>query len=126
MRRNTFVKWLWLVKPVWRGSGISGSGRPCRRTSTAAAERGTGHAIALASASICESRGCSGVAHDGGIVDRGTVPGVEQVYDPGAGSVNWKTAPHGSFALAHSRPSWASMIERQIESPSPRPLGLVV
>jgi hypothetical protein len=30
------------------------------------------------------------------------------------------------FAVAHSRPPWASMIERQIESPIPMPLDLVV
>src|SRR5262245_44120568 len=39
-------------RAAWREtvdvSGISGSGRPCRRTSTAAGECGTGHAIALA------------------------------------------------------------------------------
>ena len=43
-----------------------------------------------------------------------------------AGTVNWKTAPRGSFALAHNRPSCASMIERQIDSPIPIPVGLVV
>jgi hypothetical protein len=42
------------------------------------------------------------------------------------GTVNWKTAPCGWFALAHSRPPCASMIKRQIESPSPKPSGLVV
>jgi len=30
------------------------------------------------------------------------------------------------FAVAHSRPPWASIIERQIESPIPMPLDLVV
>jgi hypothetical protein len=35
-------------------------------------------------------------------------------------------APWGTFAVAHSRPPWASMIERQIESPIPMPLDLVV
>jgi hypothetical protein len=32
----------------------------------------------------------------------------------------------GRFAVADSRPSWASTIERQIESPMPMPLDLVV
>src|SRR4051812_38184861 len=40
--------------------------------------------------------------------------------------VKWKTAPRGSFALAHSRPPCAATMERQIESPSPKPVGLVV
>jgi hypothetical protein len=35
-------------------------------------------------------------------------------------------APWGAFAVAHSRPPWASMIERQIESPLPVPPDLVV
>src|ERR1700693_4047789 len=35
-------------------------------------------------------------------------------------------APWGTFAVANSRPPWASMIERQIESPIPMPLDLVV
>ena len=35
-------------------------------------------------------------------------------------------APWGMFAVAHSRPPSASMIERQIESPIPMPLALVV
>jgi hypothetical protein len=34
--------------------------------------------------------------------------------------------PWGTFAVAHSRPPWASTIERQIESPIPMPLDLVV
>src|ERR1700733_4888962 len=42
------------------------------------------------------------------------------------GNVNWKTAPRGALALAHNRPPYGSMIERQIDSPSPRPFGLVV
>ena len=45
---------------------------------------------------------------------------------PAAGTENWKTAPGGTFALAHSRPPCASMIERQIDSPRPRPSGFVV
>ena len=43
-----------------------------------------------------------------------------------AGSVNWKTAPRGELALAHNFPPCDSMIERQIDNPSPRPFGLVV
>src|ERR1700692_1084465 len=35
-------------------------------------------------------------------------------------------APWGMVAVAHSRPPWASMIERQIESPIPMPPDLVV
>jgi len=46
------------------------------------------------------------------------------VYAPG--KVNWNTAPRGLFASAHSRPPWASMIDRQIDSPIPVPLDLVV
>jgi hypothetical protein len=37
-----------------------------------------------------------------------------------------KIAPHGAFGLAHNRPLCASMIDRQIDSPSPKPLGFVV
>lgn len=40
---------------------------------------------------------------------------------PPIGNVNWKTAPHGAFAVAHSRPPWASIIERLIDSPMPKP-----
>jgi hypothetical protein len=40
--------------------------------------------------------------------------------------VKWNTAPSGSFASAHNRPPCPSTIERQIESPNPIPLGLVV
>ena len=43
-----------------------------------------------------------------------------------AWSVNWKVAPRPAFCEAHSFPPCASMIERQIESPIPSPLGLVV
>jgi len=35
-----------------------------------------------------------------------------------AGTVNLKTAPRGEFAVTHIRPQCASIIERQIESPS--------
>ena len=42
------------------------------------------------------------------------------------GRVNWNTVPQGSFAVAHSRPPWASMIDRQIDRPIPTPLDFVV
>src|SRR6202795_140375 len=42
------------------------------------------------------------------------------------GRLNRKTAPWGTFAVAHIRPPCASMIERQIDSPMPLPLDLVV
>jgi PAS domain S-box-containing protein len=42
------------------------------------------------------------------------------------GTENAKVAPGPSFATAHSRPPWASMIERLTESPIPIPSGLVV
>lgn len=45
---------------------------------------------------------------------------------PLVGRVNWKTAPRGTFALAHNRPACATMIERHIDNPTPKPLGLVV
>jgi hypothetical protein len=45
---------------------------------------------------------------------------------PWAGRVNWKLAPRGTVAAAHTRPPCASMIERQIDSPMPIPPGLVV
>lgn len=34
-------------------------------------------------------------------------------------------APRGSFASAHNRPPWLAMMDRQIDSPMPIPLGLV-
>src|SRR5258705_432080 len=43
-----------------------------------------------------------------------------------ADTVNSNVAPRGTFALAHRRPLCASMIERQIDSPSPKPPGFVV
>ena len=43
-----------------------------------------------------------------------------------AGNVNVKTAPRGSPAATHNRPSCASMIERQIDRPIPSPLDFVV
>ena len=43
-----------------------------------------------------------------------------------AGKVNWNIAPRGRLASAHKRPPWASMMDRQIESPIPIPLVFVV
>jgi hypothetical protein len=42
------------------------------------------------------------------------------------GKVNLNTAPRGSFASAHNRPPWASMMDLQIDKPIPTPLALVV
>jgi hypothetical protein len=55
-------------------------------------------------------------------------PWCSRIYElPFApGKVNANTAPRGSFASAQSRPPWASMIDRQIDSPVPVPLDLVV
>src|SRR5262245_21993034 len=49
---------------------------------------------------------------------------IHEAFTPG--SVNRNTAPLGSFLSAHSRPPWPSMIDRQIDSPIPTPLDLVV
>jgi len=43
-----------------------------------------------------------------------------------ADTVNSNVAPRGRFALAHNCPLCASIIDRQIDSPSPKPLGFVV
>ena len=43
-----------------------------------------------------------------------------------ADTVNSKAAPRGRFALAHNCPLCASIIDRQIDSPSPKPPGFVV
>lgn len=43
-----------------------------------------------------------------------------------ADTVNSKVAPRGTFALAHRRPPCASMIDRQIDRPIPKPLDFVV
>ena len=42
------------------------------------------------------------------------------------GRTNWNTAPLGVFPTNHNRPSWASMMERQIDRPIPMPSGFVV
>jgi hypothetical protein len=42
------------------------------------------------------------------------------------GNVNWKTAPCGTLLETHNRPPCASMIARQIDRPTPTPLGFVV
>ena len=41
------------------------------------------------------------------------------------GKLTWRVTPQGSLAVAQIRPSCASMIERQIESPIPMPVGFV-
>jgi hypothetical protein len=53
---------------------------------------------------------------------------LKKTHDPTgtAGRVNRNTAPRGSLASAHSRPPWALMMERQIDSPIPMPLDFVV
>jgi hypothetical protein len=43
-----------------------------------------------------------------------------------AGKVNWNMVPRGSFARGHSRPSCASMIDRQMGRPIPMPVAFVV
>jgi len=43
-----------------------------------------------------------------------------------AGTVKRKIAPPSGLAVTHKRPACASMIERQIDSPIPRPPGFVV
>ena len=43
-----------------------------------------------------------------------------------ADTVNSNVAPRGRFALAHNCPLCASIIDRQIDSPSPKPPGFVV
>ena len=43
-----------------------------------------------------------------------------------ADTVNSKVAPWGTFALAHRRPPCASMIDRQIDRPIPKPPDFVV
>ena len=43
-----------------------------------------------------------------------------------ADTVNSNVAPRGRFALAHNYPLCASIIDRQIDSPSPKPPGFVV
>jgi hypothetical protein len=53
-------------------------------------------------------------------------PSGRDTVMPWAGRVNWKLAPRGTVAAAHTRPPWASMIERQIDSPMPIPPDLVV
>jgi hypothetical protein len=54
--------------------------------------------------------------------------GLKRIHEllSGLGKLNWNAAPRGSFASAHSRPPWASMMDRQIDSPIPTPLDFVV
>ena len=54
-------------------------------------------------------------------------PNADQDVMPGViGTVKWKTAPRGVFALAHKRPPCESMILRLRGRPMPVPSGLVV
>ena len=41
-------------------------------------------------------------------------------------NVKRNVAPQGVFGTVHKRPSWASMIDRQIDRPIPIPLVFVV
>src|SRR5260370_767526 len=45
---------------------------------------------------------------------------------PLAGSATQKVAPRSGLLMAHKRPPCASMIERQIDNPSPNPRDFVV
>src|SRR3546814_3429544 len=60
---------------------------------------------------------------DGGFSHGGT-----PCSDPSgtSGTVNRNVTPPPSFGATHSRPPWASMIDRLIDRPSPMPLLLVV
>jgi len=63
---------------------------------------------------------------------------IKSVLDPGhvgrdhrehggcVDTVNWNVMPGPSSRIAQIRPPWASMIEREIESPIPMPSGFVV
>jgi hypothetical protein len=42
------------------------------------------------------------------------------------GILKRNTVPWGAFSSAHKRPPWESMMDRQIDSPIPTPLGFVV
>jgi hypothetical protein len=75
------------------------------------------------SASVCRYFG-TGMFDGGSICDFGSCL-VAQVADP-QGIENVNVAPGPSFATAHSRPPWASIIERLSGSPIPIPSGLVV
>src|SRR2546425_5708006 len=49
------------------------------------------------------------------------VLGAHDTGWPRAGRTNWNVAPWPAFGVAHNRPPCASMIDRLIESPIPRP-----
>src|ERR1700751_330915 len=85
----------------------------------------------------CRCRGDHGNPAGGGVGRQAHDPGVALRAparlchalireEAPTGKVNSKVAPCGAFAVAHRRPLWASMIERQIDRPMPMPLGLVV
>jgi hypothetical protein len=52
-------------------------------------------------------------------------PGVIAALSP-LGMEKAKVAPGPSFEAAHRRPPWLSMIDRQIDRPTPMPFDLVV
>src|SRR5262249_30033205 len=69
-----------------------------------------------------------GLAHRHVVVDDSDYGGflVHASASALLGRVNWNSAPCGSAGEAHSRPPCASVMERQIVSPIPIPLALVV
>ena len=67
-------------------------------------------------------RGCS--AYAGGRAD--ACRKAAYFHDWLNRNVKQKTVPRGSFGVAQSRPPCASTIERQMESPMPKPVGFVV
>jgi len=57
---------------------------------------------------------------------RGREGSNHDVMSGWADTVNSNVAPRGTFALAHRRPPCASMIDRQIDRPIPKPPDFVV
>jgi hypothetical protein len=57
---------------------------------------------------------------------RGREGSDHDVMSGWADTVNSNVAPRGTFALAHRRPPCASMIDRQIDRPIPKPPDFVV
>ena len=108
-------------RAAWLGtidvSGISGSGRPCRRTSTTAGECGAGYAIALATRASVGTAGvlASPMTAVSAESDSGTVPGVAQVGcsspargvrrgAPRAAGGRWTRSPRRVAARGRSTP----------------------
>jgi hypothetical protein len=58
--------------------------------------------------------------------DVGRFPLQAPAGDGTAGKENRSTAPRAAFMSAHSLPPWASMIDREIDSPIPTPFDFVV